>query len=67
MCFSHAKKHMSILYVGCMKFPINQLYEIYVHSQLLFDFPPHMGLERFQFSLSWAHNLLLFVFHKAIV
>jgi len=32
MYFSHAKGHMSILYVGCKKFPTNQLIEIYVHK-----------------------------------
>jgi hypothetical protein len=24
LCFSHAKRHMSILYMGCMKFPTNR-------------------------------------------
>jgi hypothetical protein len=24
MCFSHAKGHMSILYMSCMKFPTNR-------------------------------------------
>jgi hypothetical protein len=24
MCFSHAKEHMLILYMGCMKFPTNR-------------------------------------------
>jgi len=30
MCFSHAKRHMPILYVGCKKFPTNRLQEIFV-------------------------------------
>jgi len=38
MCFSHAKGHMSILYVSCMKFPTNQFvgnfYPIYNESNL---------------------------------
>jgi hypothetical protein len=30
MCFLHAKKHMSILYVDCMNFLQIGLYEIFV-------------------------------------